>query len=154
MDKSMKRQQHTDNIFIANAHPTLVVNMNRLRSMVARVMNEEGRRGEKVNIILATDGDLMDMNSRYLGRARPTDVLAFRMDRDEHQVLQDLIMGEIYISLDRAHQQAREYQVAFAGEIARLVIHGLLHLYGYDHEDDDDARLMKAKEEEFLEACR
>jgi probable rRNA maturation factor len=56
--------------------------------------------------------------------------------------------------LDRAHQQAREYQVAFAGEIARLVIHGLLHLYGYDHEDDDDARLMKAKEEEFLEACR
>lgn len=105
-----------------------------------------------MNVILATDADLANLNTRYRGLDHPTDVLAFPMGEPEFAVPQEQVLGEVYVSLDRARQQAREYKVTLAQEVDRLVIHGVLHLCGYDHEDSQSARQMKTKEEEFLEA--
>lgn len=141
-------------VFIANAHPSIEVDQSRVRQVALAVLRKEGWGDGGVNIILATDADLVDLNSRYRGLGRLTDVLAFQMGEDEHPAPEEKVIGEVYISLDRAQQQAREYEVNLAEEVDRLVIHGLLHLCGYDHQDDNDARLMKAKEEGFLEMFR
>lgn len=145
----MKRVD-TEQVFVANAHPTLETDEDRVRKVASAVLKKERRSG-RANIILAMDVDLTEMNSKYRGQNHPTDVLSFPMGNDVHLSAQEQIMGEVYISLDRAQQQAREYGVDFVREVERLVIHGLLHLCGYDHEDPQGARLMKAKEEEFLE---
>jgi len=144
--------KHVDpeQIFVANAHPTLDVDCDRVQKVASDVLNKEQRRG-RANIILGTDVDLTELNSQYRDLDHPTDVLSFPMDNDSHFSGQEQVMGEVYISLDRALQQAQEYGVDFIREVERLVIHGLLHLCGYDHEKPQESKLMKAKEEQFLE---
>ncbi len=141
-------------IFVANVHPSLEIDQNRVHRVALEILRKEGQGSGRVNIVLAADNDLGDLNSRYLGREGPTDVLAFPMGGDEHATPSAPITGEVYISLDRAQQQALEFSVSFADEVARLVIHGMLHLCGYDHRNAREARLMKAKEENFLETVR
>jgi probable rRNA maturation factor len=139
-----------EQVFVANAHPTLDVDEDRVRKMASAVLKKEQRSG-RANIILGTDVDLTELNSKYRRLDRPTDVLSFPMDNDTHLADHEQVMGEVYISLDRAQQQAQDYGVDFLREVDRLVIHGLLHLCGYDHEDPNGTESMKAKEEEFLE---
>jgi len=147
----MDRKHPTEKIFVANAHPSLEVDGERLQSVALLVLRKENRCHGRVNIILATDADLRKMNDQYLGRNHPTDVMAFSMGGDEHPGAEDEVVGEIYVSLDRAQQQAREYKVTFIREVDRLVIHGLLHLCGYDHEREDEAGRMREREDRFLE---
>lgn len=68
------------------------------------------------------------MNRRFRERHAPTDVLAFDFEEED-------FLGEVYISLDRAREQAKEYGVDEKEELRRLVVHGLLHLLGYNHEE-------------------
>jgi len=150
----MVRKKQVEAIFVANAHPSLEVDNDRLRSVASMVLRKENRCRGGVNIILATDADLRKMNHQYLGRDVPTDVMAFPMCGDEHLRAGDTITGEIYVSLDRAREQAREYSVTFVQEVERLVIHGLLHLCGYDHEKGEEAGRMRAREDHFLETVR
>jgi len=150
----MDRKKRVERIFVANAHPSLEVDSDRLQAVASRVLGEENHYRGDVNIILATDEDLRKMNQQYLARDYPTDVMAFPMSGDEHAREEDTVTGEIYISLDRARQQAREYSATFVHEVERLVIHGLLHLCGYDHENKDEAGRMRARENKFLETVR
>jgi len=150
----MGRKGQVEKIFVANAHPSLEVDSDRLRAVASMVLGQENHGRGGVNIILATDEDLRKMNEQYLGGDHPTDVIAFPMGGDEHPREEDTVVGEIYISLDRARQQAREYSVTFVHEVERLVIHGLLHLCGYDHEEKGEAGRMRAREDQFLETVR
>jgi probable rRNA maturation factor len=150
----MGRKGRVEKVFVANAHPSLEVDSERLRSVASLVMHKENCCRGGVNIILATDEDLRKMNDQYLGRDHPTDVMAFPMGGDEHPRAEDTVAGEIYVSLDRARQQAREYSVTFVQEVERLVIHGLLHLCGYDHEGKEEAGRMRSREDKFLETIR
>jgi len=148
------RPTDSETVFVANAHPTIRVDKIRVRDVASAILHEERKTGGRVNIILATDAHVADLNLKYLNRDGSTDVLSFPMEDDEHTVQEEHIMGEVYVSLDRARQQAKEYKVSFVEEVDRLVIHGVLHLCGYDHERARDARLMKAKERDFLEIFR
>ena len=141
-------------VLVANVHPSLEVDQHQVRRAALEILRKEGASGARVNVVLASDAVLGDLNSRYLGREGPTDVLAFPMGGDEYATQSASITGEVYVSLDRAEQQALEFKVSFAQEVARLVIHGMLHLCGYDHQDAQEARLMRAREENFLESAR
>lgn len=105
-------------------------------------------RGEKkklpVNIIFSDDAAVEELNHLFRGRKKPTDVLSFAGDPELG------ILGEIYISIDTARRQAREYGVTLEEEILRLVCHGTLHLCGYDHHEEHDRKRMKAREEKYL----
>jgi probable rRNA maturation factor len=144
----------SEGVLVINAHPSIEVNQGRVRQAASAVLRKEGQGGGRVNIVLATDQDLTDLNAKYRGREGPTDVLSFPMGGDEHAVGEEQVIGEVYVSLDRARQQAEDYKVSLAEEVDRLVIHGALHLCGYDHEDARDARLMKGKEKDYLETFR
>ncbi len=84
--------------------------------------------------MLTDDVRIQELNNKYLGRDRPTDVLSFP-DGDR---LPDgfVFLGEIVISLDTARRQANELGHSLLRELEELVLHGLLHLLGYDHEED------------------
>jgi rRNA maturation RNase YbeY len=97
-----------------------------------------------VNIIVIDDAAIRSLNTTYRNRARPTDVLAFPADPDLK------ILGEIYISVDTARRHAAEYGITLREEILRLVAHGILHLCGYDHERDADAKTMKKREDTYV----
>jgi probable rRNA maturation factor len=104
--------------------------------------------GVEVEIVLVDDQTIWDLNRTYRGRDRPTDVLAFSMSEGEGADLTPSLLGEVYVNLDRAAIQAQEYDVPFHEEVARLVIHGLLHLVGYTH------AAMVDKEDQFLTMWR
>jgi rRNA maturation RNase YbeY len=84
------------------------------------------------------------LNRRFLSHDYVTDVLSFDLEGGK------MLEGEVYVNLDRARQQAQEYGVAFGNEVARLVIHGTLHLVGYDDRRPKDVRAMRSQEEKHL----
>ena len=101
----------------------------------------------QVNLIFCDDSRMQELNSQYRKKDQTTDVLSFNIDDPKEP---DSILGEIYISLTVAIKQAKEYEVSLVDEIRRLFVHGLLHLLGYDHQADDDARGMFSTEEKYL----
>ena len=99
---------------------------------------------ESIDIIFMSDEMLKKMHEEYLNDPTLTDVITFDLG-DEH------IEGEIYISLDRAMEQAAIYNVPYFIEITRLIIHGILHLKGYDDISEDDRKKMKEIENQLVE---
>jgi probable rRNA maturation factor len=90
------------------------------------------------------------LNARYRGSDRPTDVLAFPMREGAFAHLHPQLLGDLVISVETAQRQAQARHHSLAEELTHLLIHGTLHLLGYDHEvSPADARLMRAKEREL-----
>lgn len=113
------------------------------RALLA-AMNETA---SELSVVLVDDGDMRRLNRTYRGADRPTDVLAFAMREGQRIAGDEGVLGDIVISVDTASRQARRRRRALAAEVRTLVIHGLLHLLGYDHERSAiDARRMSAKE--------
>jgi probable rRNA maturation factor len=101
-----------------------------------------------VSILLTDDTGIKELNNLYRNIDRPTDVLSFPM-KDPY------MLGDIVISVERAREQAACYGVPFDEELARLIVHGTLHLLGYDHaKGGRQASKMKKKEEELLRGLR
>ncbi len=101
-----------------------------------------------LNIIFVDDPTLQQMHLQYLNDPEKTDVMTFDLsDGDD-------LEGEIYISIDRARDQAKQYQVSLAEEILRLIIHGLLHLKGYNDLLPEEQKIMKQQEDELVERFR
>jgi rRNA maturation RNase YbeY len=96
-----------------------------------------------VEVTVADDALLERLNREYRRREGPTDVLAFSIGRDPVEPEEVWLWGEVYVSADRAREQAERRGVALPEELAALVAHGLLHLSGYD-DDTDEARAAMA----------
>ena len=87
-----------------------------------------------VNVVYVSDRRIHQLNLRFLKRDRPTNVISFNC-KDPHVPGEPRLLGEVYVSRDRARAQAREYGVSYASEIRRLTLHGLLHLVGLTHRE-------------------
>ncbi len=110
-----------------------------IKRLIARVGEREGLDGT-VGVVFVDDSYMTRLNREFRKKDASTDVLTFSLKDD----FQKEILGEIYISVDRAQEQAEEHGEPLEREIRRLIIHGLLHLAGYTH------RQMKARQEEYL----
>ncbi|HIG48939.1 MAG TPA: rRNA maturation RNase YbeY [candidate division Zixibacteria bacterium] len=128
--------------------PTLDVPREALVESICRVLKGEGRDHAAVTMIFIDDAYIRRLNREYRHLDRATDVLSFKMD-DGTTPDQDLL-GEIYISMDRARDQAVRYHVSVDEELQRLVVHGCLHLLGYDHHRTAERRVMRQKEAHYL----
>lgn len=102
----------------------------------------------ELSILLCDDAFIHPLNRDYRGKDKPTDVLSFAM-REEGDP-NDPILGDVIISIERAQEQALERGHLIGVELALLLVHGVLHLLGYDHEEDEEAIVMEAKEKEIL----
>lgn len=113
----------------------------------------------EVSVSFATDEAIAELNEKYRKKAGPTDVLSFECDGMDDDLAamtlaQDQVfeLGDVVIAPDVALRQTREFGTTFEEEISLLLVHGLLHLCGYDHIEDDEAELMEKREAETLEA--
>ncbi|MGE4588731.1 MAG: rRNA maturation RNase YbeY [Acidaminococcaceae bacterium] len=110
---------------------------------------------EEVDITIVTDEEIHALNRDYRNVDRATDVLSFALDEDggEPELVggpEVHLLGDIIISAETATRQADEFGHGLEREIVYLAVHGLLHLLGYDHMQEDDKVVMRAKEEEAL----
>ncbi len=112
--------------------------------MVEQVIHEIKLPASEISVILVDDEYLRRLHREYLNDDRYTDVMTFNLSDGGE------VEGEIYISVDRAQVQAKQYQVSVSEEVARLVIHGLLHLKGYDDATLAERQQMHQQENHLL----
>ncbi|HWV55975.1 MAG TPA: rRNA maturation RNase YbeY [Longimicrobiales bacterium] len=119
-----------------------------LRRAVVETLITEGVNNAEVSVTLLGDEDIVKLNRRYLGRDYPPDVLSFAL----HAAGEDP-SGDIYIGFDQALRQAAEHEQTAARELARLAIHGTLHVLGHDHPEGADriASAMWTRQEAILD---
>lgn len=116
----------------------------KVKSVAGVILKELGCAGREISILLTTDAEIKELNNKYLGKDKATDVLSFAMD-------DPVLMGDVVISLERARAQAASFASSDDEEIARLLAHGTLHLLGFEHENGGpQAAKMKRREEELL----
>ena len=111
--------------------------------------------GSEVSIVIVNDKEITRLNRQYLQRNRPTNVIAFPMAFGDPFALNPNLLGDVVISAETAKRQALAVGGKTEEEILFLMIHGILHLLGYDHEKSpDDHREMEAKERELFHEVR
>jgi probable rRNA maturation factor len=125
-----------------------------LRSRGARVLQALSRARSELSIALVDDATIADMNARYRGESRATDVLSFSLVEGEYADHGGNLLGDVVISVETAARHARRAHRGLDAEVARLLIHGTLHLLGHDHETDDQARTMRAEERRLWRAIQ
>jgi probable rRNA maturation factor len=136
-------------ITIQNIHPIYRIKRKEFEELINRVLRAEGI-GLPVDVIFVDDGFMKKINRKFTRRRKTTDVLSFGMKEGKNMGVDYPSLGDIYVSLDQAKRQAQEYRISLKEEKSRLVIHGLLHLLGYDHKNKKQAKIMKEKEEAYL----
>ena len=109
------------------------------------VAEREGRKIGDINIIFCSDSYLLDVNKKYLGHDYYTDIITF--DYCE----KDILSGDLFISVDCVRDNASFYGTEFSNELNRVMVHGVLHLIGYDDHTDEDISVMRSKENTYLE---
>ena len=131
-----------------------------VEELVAFALRFEGRAEEtEVSISFVDDDAIAELNERYRGKAGPTDVLSFECDGvddgfDGAPTGTPFELGDIVIAPDVAERQTREFGTSFEEEVSLLLVHGTLHLCGYDHVEDAEASVMEAREDAILAAWR
>ena len=145
-------------VLVSDEHPSSGIDPEHLRSLAEAVLSAEGFPPEaEVSITLVDDDEMASWNSRALGQSGPTDVLSFPVENfrpgSVPSFLPDgppLLVGDVVIAPDYIRRQAGELGLTDDDEMALMVAHGILHLLGYDHQDDADAELMEDRERVIL----
>ena len=123
-------------IEVVNRQRKVPVDCGRWRAFVAKALKVVPAGGAGVTVAFVSDRSMRELNRRWRGRRGTTDVLSFPSEQDEFEKLEGLSLGDVVVSAEQAARQAGEHGLDFEGEVAQLILHGLLHLCGYDHERD------------------
>jgi probable rRNA maturation factor len=106
----------------------------------------------ELSILLVDDPQIETLNQKYLNRQGPTNVIAFAMREGEFSHLSPHLLGDVVISMDTAAKEAQDADLSMARRFDELLVHGILHLFGYDHENSEkEARRMEDKSRELLD---
>ena len=108
------------------------------------VAGSEVRKIGDVNIIFCSDNYILDINIRYLQHDYFTDIITFDYCEDK------ILSGDLFISIDSVQENAKEYGSDFEEELHRVIVHGILHLIGYDDHTPEDQKIMRSKEDYYL----
>lgn len=130
--------------------------INTLTKVINKCFEEENISDKNlyVNIVLTTPENIRKINKEHRDIDKETDVLSFPMfekeELEQRKELNQDILGDIVISIQRVKEQAIEYEHSFERELAYMAVHGFYHLMGYDHIDENDKIIMRQKEENVL----
>ena len=111
---------------------------------LTKAIKEEGFKLGDVTVILVTDGYLLELNQKHLDHDFYTDIITFDYCND------DVISGDLFISVDRVRENADTFQTDFMVELNRVMIHGVLHLCGYKDKTEEEERMMRLLENKYL----
>lgn len=129
----------------------------KIEEVIQKVCDEVSRvyglEDDELSILLCDNNKIHELNKEYRGIDRPTDVLSFALNEgDDYEGSEEEhhLLGDMILSLERAHEQAVEYGHSFERELAYLTTHSCLHILGYDHMTDEDKKEMRTEEEFVL----
>lgn len=125
-----------------------------LRSRARCILRELGHGRSELSIALVDDGEMARLNGQWRGRSVPTDVLSFSLLDGEQSGHRGQMLGDVVIGIETAARQARDAHRTLDEVVTRLLVHGVLHLLGHDHESDEEARVMRAGERKLRGAIR
>ena len=117
-----------------------------LKSFLMTIFTKEGKKFKSLSYIFCTDQFLLKLNQQYLNHDTFTDILTFTLSNSPLP-----IVAEIYISVDRVKENARDLKIDFLTELKRVMIHGILHLCGYEDYTKADKKIMREKEDHYLQ---
>lgn len=138
-------------IQIANRQKRHPLSLRRIRRRTRIILDALKSPEAEISILLVDDLQIAAMNRKFLGREGPTNVIAFPMQEGRFSGLSPDLLGDVVISVDTAHREARDAELALEERLTQLLVHGLLHLHGYDHEHNAaEARRMAAKSRRLL----
>jgi probable rRNA maturation factor len=158
-------------VFVADEQDEYRVDVERWRDLAADVLRAEGvRGGTELSLLFVSESEIAALNMQFLDTSGPTDVLAFPIDADSivegpgsnhaytgpDRPARDtddmpLLLGDVVICPSVAVRNAPDHAGTIDDELALLVVHGVLHVLGHDHADEDETRVMRARERELLE---
>lgn len=141
------------NIGIFNETQEKVENLEVLEPLLTYALEVENVDNLEFNVIIINNEEIHKINKEYRGIDRPTDVISFALEdyKDIKYENNYRVLGDIYISIDKVKEQAKEYGHSEKRELAFLAVHGLLHLLGYDHMEKEDEKVMFSKQELILD---
>lgn len=141
-------------IYLDNQQKKVPLNLSLIEKTVKKILINEGKSSKsEVNIVLTSKLKVTRLNKKYLRRNYPTDVLAFGMQEGFSLKGNSYLLGDIIVSAQAAIDKARELKVNPTQEIYLYVIHGLLHLLGYNDTTIRNKKIIRRKEEEYLKLC-
>ena len=124
-----------------------------LNELLKYALNYMKVNNAEFNVIIIDNTRIHEMNREYRGVDRPTDVITFALEDHQDIEFEDIrLLGDIYISIEKARSQAEEYGHSLKREISFLTVHGLLHLLGYDHMNDADEKEMFQLQNDILDS--
>lgn len=115
-----------------------------IKESIKELINNERKKMGNINFIFVSDNKILEINKQFLNHDYVTDIITF--DYCE----KNMISGDLFISIDCVKSNALKYHVPFENELTRVMIHGILHLLGYNDKLPDEQIVMKRKEDEFL----
>ena len=125
--------------------PSKLIDKLSIHKLVGSLKKELNLQIDLLVINFVTAAEIIELNEKYLDHYYSTDVITFDYSEDRNE-----IDGEIFISIDDAESNARKYKIHFKNEVTRLIIHGILHLLGYDDQQKKDKIIMKRMENDLL----
>jgi rRNA maturation RNase YbeY len=141
-------------VSLANRQRAVAVRDGRVRRLAARVLRAACPEGADLSVVLVDDAAIARLNADWRGKQGPTVVLSFSQVEGGGPATPEGTIGDVVISLETARRQARERRRPLEQEIGALLVHGVLHLLGYDHERSGaEARRMFAREREVAAAA-
>lgn len=120
------------------------------RAAQAALLEGGGPGTAEVSVALVDDEYIRRLNRAYRGKDSPTDVLSFAFREGDQLPGGEELLGDVVVSLEAARRQSLDYGHSYEREVAFLVVHGVLHLLGYDHQDEEGRRAMRDREEAVL----
>jgi len=127
------------------------VSLRKIRQTAQAVLNALGCPDSELSILILDDHQISALNREYLQRDGPTNVIAFPMREGQFSEIAPDLLGDVVISVDTTRREAIDSGLDFEARFTQLLVHGILHLLGYDHEkNEEDARKMEAKSNELL----
>jgi probable rRNA maturation factor len=139
-------------IQIENRQTGIKIERRRIRVTVLKILKIMNCADKEISISFTDDENIKKLNEQYLGRNKPTNVLSFSLQEGEYGNINPQTLGDVVISVETAQQDAVQGKLTFEQEIDFLLIHGILHLLGYNHENTtaEETKKMKQKEKEIF----
>ena len=116
----------------------------KIQDWIAKVIKEEKYNFKRINYIFSNDRYLLDINKEYLNHNYYTDIITFPYSKDKY------LEADIFISIERVQENANKYKVEFINEFLRVIIHGILHLTGYNDSNKKEKEQMRKREDYYL----
>ncbi|MBM4324939.1 MAG: rRNA maturation RNase YbeY [Deltaproteobacteria bacterium] len=142
-------------IWIRNQQKPIPLDLKKIRRVVQKTLANLGLPEAELSLLLVDDRQIRKLNHRFLGRDKPTNVLAFSMREGEYSSLHPHLLGDLVISIETAKRQSKQSGLNEMEMLTLLLIHGILHLLGYEHEGSKkDAREMTLKQKELFQVIK